>query len=100
MATIGGGRGRHTTFIDFAAKAVKLIGKKIPDATFSAGRITSGIDAKSRKISLSPMPGFVVMTVIMGHTKQEVRVFSADPNVLFKLLRSEYQGGAIVQINQ
>ena len=92
-------RGTHTTYIELAAAAVKVILKNFKDVSFSAGVITSGIGAKRQKISLLPKTGFVVMTVIMGYSKQEVRVFSIDPNELFRLLRAEYRGSVLVQKN-
>lgn len=92
-------RGDHTTYIELAIEVIGYISKNFADVSFSAGIITQGISAKHNKITLTPLVGFVVMTVVMKHAKQEVRLFSIDPNKLFRLLKKEYKGIAFVQIN-
>lgn len=92
-------RGTHTTYIELANEVVSLVSKEFPDASFSAGKITQGIDAKQSKITLNPELGFVVMVVIMKRAKQEVRIFSINVHTLFRLLKKNYHGSVLVQIN-
>lgn len=92
-------RGDHTTYIELATEVIGYISKNFDGVSFSAGIIIQGIKAKHNKITLTPLVGFVVMMIVMKHAKQEVRLFSIDPNKLFRQLKNEYQGVAFVQIN-
>jgi hypothetical protein len=93
-------RGTHTTYIELAAEVVKLVARNFKSASFSAGLIERGIRAKCRKITLTPMGGFIVLIIIMKDSKQEVRVFSIDPDSLFKLLKEEYGGSLFIHRNK
>lgn len=93
-------RGDHTSYIELATEVIVYISKNFDGVSFSAGIIIQGIKAKHNKISLTPLVGFVVMIVVMKHAKQEVRLFSIDPNKLFRLLKKKYEGIAFVQIKK
>ncbi len=93
-------RGDHTTLIDLANDIVKKVLKKFPDASVSPGVITQGIGAKSQKISITPAQGCVIMLCIMKYSKQEIKIFTVDPHHLFRFLKIEYKGAALVHITK
>lgn len=93
-------RGGHTTYIDLAQQVVSLVAKKFKEASFSPGIIIAGINAKTKKLALWPQNDFVVTKVVMGHTKQEIRIFKVSPQELLKFLKNHYQGSVAVEMRQ
>lgn len=71
-------RGKHTSLIDLAAKAIKSI-SSLPEINgISPGFISTGINRKNNipTLKITNGQGYILLTAIQKNSKQEIKIYT------------------------